>query len=121
MSKIFIEEQTFEKKDFCESPLEKGEYENCKFLQCNFSDADISGLTFSECEFISCNLSMSNVTKSAFRDVKFKECKMLGIHFDLCNAFQFSVQFENCVLNFCSFFKMNLKKKNFKHCSSGSR
>jgi len=33
----YIAEQTFEKADFTLRALPKAEYENCKFIGCNFS------------------------------------------------------------------------------------
>ena len=42
---------------------------------------------------------------------------MLGLHFEDCNGFIFSAQFDNCVLNFSSFYKRKLKKILFKDCT----
>lgn len=94
----------------------KGEYEKCTFNNCDFSDSDLSEIRFSECEFIACNLSMAKLTKTAFRDVIFKNCKMLGLHFENCNEFDLLFRFENCVLNFSSFYKSKLKRTVFKNC-----
>jgi uncharacterized protein YjbI with pentapeptide repeats len=110
-------DETFEKQDYTTTPLPKGEYDNCRFVQCNFADANLSHYKFSECSFDNCNLSMINTTETALRDIKFKGCKMLGIHFEKCNEFLFRVSFDNCLLNFSSFYKRNLKKAVFKNCS----
>jgi len=50
---------------------------------------------------------------TVFRDVQFKGCKMLGLHFFDCDNFLFSAEFENCMLNHSSFYKMNCKKMQF--------
>jgi uncharacterized protein YjbI with pentapeptide repeats len=97
MSKTIIEEKTFKKINFSERGLAKGDYENCIFVNCVFSNIDLSNNNFLECEFNGCNLSMSEMAKTAFRNIKFKECKLLGLHFENCNKFLFSVEFENCV------------------------
>jgi fluoroquinolone resistance protein len=103
MKQIFIEEKTFDKIDFTQAPLEKGEYEHCTFLNCNLSDADLSDLKFAECEFSSCNLSLAKLTQTALKNIEFKNCKMLGLNFGECSQFGFAVSFDACILNHSSF------------------
>lgn len=111
----YLAEQTFEKADFTLRALPKGEYENCKFINCNFSNSDLSGVKFLDCEFISCNLSLANITKTAFNDISFNDCKMLGLRLENCNDFGLAFSFSNCKLDHCSFFKLKLKKTTFKN------
>jgi fluoroquinolone resistance protein len=40
---------------------------------------------------------------------------MLGLHFDSCNEFGLSFSFENCILNYSSFYKTKIKKTSFKN------
>ncbi len=117
MEKAFIENKIFDKVDFTQQPLSKGDYEKCRFVNCNFSNANLSNCNFSECEFAFCNLSLAQVGKTAFRDIHFKDCKLLGLRFDTSNPFLFSVQFENCILNLSSFYKLAIKKTTFKNCT----
>jgi len=117
MEQVYITDKKFEKINYSEKPLDKGEYESCTFTYCDFANTDLSNILFIECSFINCNLSLVKLTKTAFRDVTFKDCKMLGMLFNNCNDFGFSVQFENCQLNHSSFFKLKLKKTLFKNCS----
>lgn len=117
MDTHYIEDKTFDKKDFSVTALQKGTYENCQFINCNFSNATLSYLSFTDCQFTGCNLSMAKTTKTAFTDVLFKDCKLLGVHFDDCNDFLFTVSFENCMLNLSSFYKRKLQKTIFKNCS----
>ncbi|WP_108801942.1 pentapeptide repeat-containing protein [Aquimarina sp. Aq107] len=114
MKEQFIEEKTFDRKDFSEIPLEKGEYELCVFLNCNFSNSDLSHIRFVDCEFHNCNLSTANIFQTGFQNVLFKDCKILGLHFDKCNDFGFSIKVDNCQLNHSSFFKRKLSKTLFK-------
>jgi fluoroquinolone resistance protein len=113
MSQVFIEEKIFDKIDFTQNPLSKGEYEYCTFLNCNFSYTDISDLKFLECEFSGCNLSLAKLTQTALKDIKFKNCKMLGLNFGDCNEFGFAVNFDTCILDRSSFVSMasSLKKR----------
>ena len=115
MEREYIEEKTFDKIDFTKNPLPGGEYEYCAFKDCDFSNSDLSGSLFMECEFESCNLSMTKLTNATFRDSTFRNCKMLGLHFENCNEFGFSVNFDNCDLNYSSFYRMKMKKTVFKN------
>lgn len=109
-------EVTFEKNDFTSNPLPKGEYENCQFVGCNFSEANLSDYKFIECTFKECNLSLAKLNKTSFRDAVFMNCKMLGLRWDACNTLGLSFTMEDCQLNHSSFFKLNLKKTVFKNC-----
>jgi len=40
---------------------------------------------------------------------------MLGLHFESCNTFGLSVNFDNCNLNHSSFYKTKLRKTTFKN------
>lgn len=117
MQSIYQEDQTFDKISYKEDPLPKGEYEGCAFLGCDFSAADLSRVVFSECEFAGCNLGMANITSTAFRNVKFKESKLLGLRFEQCNPFLLELDFDRCVLNLASFYRLKLKNTHFSHCS----
>jgi fluoroquinolone resistance protein len=117
MNLPYFTDQILEKKDFAQKPLPKGEYENCVFINCNFSSTDISEFTFSACEFKGCNLSLAKLNKTAMREIKFNDCKLTGLQFQTCNDFLFSVQFENCILNLSSFYKLKIKRTLFKSSS----
>jgi fluoroquinolone resistance protein len=115
MKKEYVEDETFEKRDFTENMLPKGEYENCVFIHCNFASSDLSRTSFSECQFINCNLSLANLTNTVFRDIKFRDCKLVGLHFNHCDAFLFTVDFDHCLLHLSSFYKRKLKKTHFEN------
>jgi len=115
MNQYYIEEKTFEKEDFTQKMLPKGEYDNCKFVSCDFSNASLADIKFMDCGFENCNLSMAKMTNTALLEVKFINCKMLGLHFDDCNEYGLSVYFEGCNLNHSSFYKTKLKKTIFKN------
>ncbi|WP_373540162.1 pentapeptide repeat-containing protein [Chamaesiphon sp.] len=103
MKQVFIEEKTFDRIDFTQNPLIKGEYEYCNFVNCNFLESDLSGIKFLECEFLGCNLSLVDLGRTSLKEIKFKDCKMLGLNFGDCNEFGFVVSFDTCILNHSSF------------------
>jgi fluoroquinolone resistance protein len=111
----YITDQNFEKQDFNLRTLAIAEYENCKFIDCNFSNSSLDGLKFLNCQFIACNLSLVSIVKTTFNDVIFNDCKMLGLRFENCNDFGLSFSLENCKLNHSSFYKLKLKNSTFKN------
>ncbi len=106
---VYVPGKTFEKMDFTEQFLPVGEYEGCRFLNCNFEKSRLSSIKFIECEFVGCNLSLAKLDNTAFGDVIFKDCKMLGLHFEQANPFNFTVRFEKCMLDHTSFYKVKMK------------
>jgi uncharacterized protein YjbI with pentapeptide repeats len=116
MKQVYIVEQIFDKVNFIETPLEKGEYEACVFNFCDFSNANLSNFIFTNCDFNHCNLSLVKLTKTSFHTATFKDSKMLGMHFENCNPFGLSFSFENCQLNHASFYKTSIRATVFKNC-----
>jgi fluoroquinolone resistance protein len=113
MNKGFVDSKEFNGKDFVQSKLKFADYEYCTFINCNFSNLDLSDISFTECEFEGCNLSNVQLNNTTLRETKFKSCKMLGVQFDKCNTMLFSIDFDTCQLNLSSFFKLGLKNTKF--------
>ncbi len=113
----YQKEEEFKGIDYSIKSFAKGEYENCSFINCNFTAVDLSNINFIECSFTDCNFSLARVSNAGFREVSFKGCKLLGMRFEDCNDFLFFVKFDDCVLNLASFFKKKLKSTSFKNCS----
>lgn len=114
---ILIVDEVFEANDFRSTTFVLGEYENCKFVNCNFEGLNLSDYRFLNCRFSGCNLSLIIVQETIFRDVDFKNCKMLGLAFEKCAHFGMTFHFENCNLNHASFYKIKIKGTTFTHCS----
>ncbi|MCR9250961.1 MAG: pentapeptide repeat-containing protein [bacterium] len=113
----YIEGEEFNSINYQTNPISIGEYEDCTFRNCNFSNASLKEVVFVDCEFIECDLSNSNINLTSFKNVNFKDCKMIGLQFEHCNDFMFEVQFSNCQLDLCSFFQRSLSKKAIIECS----
>lgn len=111
----YIESKKFDRINFTTNPLSKGEYENCTFTDCDFSNCDLSGINFTEGSFTGCNFSLAKISHTAFREVRFRECKLMGLHFENCNPFLFSIDFDHCKLNLSSFYQLNLKRTRFRN------
>lgn len=103
-------------EQFEKSKIERGEYENCTFRNCDVSEGNLSGSRFIDCVFLACNLSMCNVSGTTFQEVRFEDCKLLGLRFDTAASFGFSVSAQHCQLQHASFYKVRLRKVKFEHC-----
>ncbi len=117
MTRSSIVNRQFEKTNFSLIGIEVGDYDQCIFLGCDFSEVDLSLINFYDCSFFGCNLSMAKLAKNTLQDVKFKDCKLLGLHFETCNEIMFSVSFEQCILNLACFYRLKMKKTRFVECS----
>lgn len=116
MSALYHENIYFNGEDFTQSSFTPGEYEQCQFVQCNFSGISLALVRFVDCVFEGCNLSNVKLSQTAFRDVQFKQCKMLGLLFDNCQPFGLSFSFMDCNLNHSSFYGAGIKKTMFRNC-----
>jgi len=110
-------EQKIKGVDFTHDRFRTGEYEKCSFLNCVFSNIDLSNAVFNTCDFHSCDLSLAKVVNTAFRMVKFQDCKLLGVRFEVCNNFLLTFEFENCNLDMASFYKLSVARTIFRTCS----
>lgn len=107
----------FKKIDFNINKLDSKKYEGCTFSECIFQQCNLSNIVFTDCRFVDCDLSLATLTEAAFHEVEFCTCKLLGLHFDQCNDFIFSVKFKDCVLNLSSFYEVKMKKTLFSNCT----
>ncbi len=102
-----------EKVSFSGATYPASDHEECEFDQCDFSSCDLSGSSFADSMFIGCQFSMTSLKHTTFRNVTFKECKIIGLHFEDCSKFLFTVQFDNCSIKLCSFVKLNMQSTRF--------
>ena len=112
----YVQSKTFKGQDYSETPFEKGEYEDCRFINCSFAQQDLSEVKFVDCVFEDADLSNANIRNTRFNDCSFLRCKMLGLAFDFCNAQIFSIKCEDCALNHSIFYKMKLSNSEFINC-----
>ncbi|PWL28405.1 pentapeptide repeat-containing protein [uncultured Roseivirga sp.] len=93
------------------------QFEYCTFKNCDFTQKNPSGITFLECTFVDCDLSGVELVDTGFKEVKFKSCKLMGLRFDQCNKFLLAMNFEDCKLDFSSFYQLNLQGAQVMNCS----
>ncbi|WP_417888025.1 pentapeptide repeat-containing protein [Zunongwangia sp.] len=114
---VINEDKKFEKINYTEKTLRNREFFQCDFIRCNFTESDLRGNTFEDCTFENCNFSMTSIDGTGFRNVLFLDSKILGIDFSKCNEFMFSFKFENCLLDYSTFFRTKMQKTAFINCS----
>lgn len=108
-------EEAFADKNFSKISLSHSEFEDCHFLRCQLSEANLNLSTFLHCTFEDCDFSNVKIQGAKWRDLKFLRCKLMGIQWpqasDLVNP-----EFEHCNLSFSNFVELKLKKTKFDHC-----
>lgn len=80
-----------------------GEFEEFRFVNCDFGGANLSNRRFTDCLFERCNLSSAQLAGTALQNVAFAECKLLGLQFTACRDLLFGVHFDQCQLRYASF------------------
>lgn len=113
----YFSDEVFENIDFRSTAFITGEYDNCSFSKCIFSDLYLSNTQFVECEFDNCDFSGAHLKNCAFKEVAFFQTKLIGLHFFECLPFLLSFDFEECNLSYACFQNLDLKKTRFKKCN----
>ncbi|MDR6945274.1 pentapeptide repeat-containing protein [Mucilaginibacter pocheonensis] len=111
------EDQTFTKIPADQLTGRNLTYENCRFISCDLSYANLYSIIFIDCLFEECNLSLADVSSAGFQNIRFKHCKLSGVNFSKAHDFLFEVHFENCILDNAVFYKKKNKKATFSDCS----
>ena len=117
MTSKLHEKKTFDNIDYSDQSLSKNEFIDCKFTNCDFSKSKLNDTDFINCDFTNCNFSLALLQNTGLKDIRFTKCKLLGIDFSCCNDFLFTVNFQDCILDYSSFFKKKIKNTKFVNCS----
>lgn len=117
MDEKIYEGREFRNTDFSNQTLTGIAFEDCRFINCDFSGANLSNSDFIGCRFEACNLALTKLGNTGLKEVQFLQCKLIGLQFDHCNDFLFSVKFEQCQLDYAVFHQKKLKGTLFSHCS----
>jgi len=93
------------------------EFEQYRFVGCDFSEARLARFLFADCLFERCNLSSALLSNTALQNVAFAECKLLGVQFSACRDMLFGVHFDHCNLGYSSFAGKKMPGTRFVHCT----
>ncbi|HZX59684.1 MAG TPA: pentapeptide repeat-containing protein [Mucilaginibacter sp.] len=111
------EDATFTRIKTGDPVFSSRQFENCKFVNCDLSNANLGGILFIDCVFEDCNLSLANMSNTGLQYIRFKHCKLSGVDFSKSLDFLMQMHFESCVLDNAVFFRKKNKKAVFKDCS----
>lgn len=93
------------------------EFENYRFIGFDLTQADLSGRRFSDCLFENCNLAGAKLANAALQNVAFEGCKLIGLQFEACRDMLFGVHFDQCQLDYASFWGKAMPLTRFVGCS----
>ncbi len=117
MAMLFHEGQAFRNLTCTGNKKDNLEFENCSFTDCDFSKAVLTSAKFIDCTFMNCNLTMVKLNDCHLTNVTFRNSKLLGVSFVECNDFLFTVSFDGCVLDYCSFARKKMMRTSFANSS----
>lgn len=103
--------------NYSKQKLTQTEFDHCTFLDCDFSNTDFTESDLVNCKFENCNFSNAIFAGSGLKVVLFVGCKMIGLSFDSCSDFLFSVRFQKCMLDYSVFAEKKMKKTLFSECT----
>ena len=72
-------DETFEGLELASEQISGITFNNCRFIDCDFSDALLRSCTLTECRFERCNLSLARLDHSHLAEVSFDDCKAIGV------------------------------------------
>lgn len=116
----FAEE--FRDLDLSAAAIVSKEFEECTFVNCDFSEAQLRHCIFDDCRFIKCNLSVVKVDGCRFSNTVFEESKLSGI--DWTKAVYSDIlldsplTFLNCIVDYASFYGLTLQSLVMRECKA---
>jgi fluoroquinolone resistance protein len=111
------EDKTFTKITAADLEGRARSFESCRFVRCDLSYADFSGMLFIDCFFEECNLSLIKLSDTGLQNIQFKDCKLSGADFSKSRDFLFGANFSNCIVDNAIFYKKKNKGAKFSDCS----
>jgi uncharacterized protein YjbI with pentapeptide repeats len=113
----FIYDKEYNTQRFSIDELNKTDYENCTFIECDFRSCLFQGITFIECKFINCNFEDAKINHVSFREVWFTKCNFTNVNFAMTDQVIHEFHFKDCLLDYSKFYKLKLRKIQFLDCS----
>lgn len=105
--------QKIKSENFSKKSLEGHFYNSCSFSNCDFTESILRNAQFCSCIFEDCNFSLVKLEGCRLQDVQFIGCKIVGADFYKCEKTFFSPTFKKCMLHYCNFSDLNMKKISF--------
>jgi len=90
-------------------------FHECTFIDCDFTETNISHCTFIDCEFKSCDLSLITVEGCRFNGTQFRETKLMGVNWSKV-ALMKRVDFFECNISYNTFMELDLTRSQIINC-----
>lgn len=107
------EEQVIKSENYAKRSLDGRVFSSCAFQNCDFSESLLYNTEFCNCTFTNCNFSLPKLDGCRLQEVHFIDCKIVGAEFFKCQKTFFSVMFTKCMLQYCNFSDLKMKKTSF--------
>jgi uncharacterized protein YjbI with pentapeptide repeats len=101
--------------DFRGAELSEKVFRDCTFTNVIFAEARLRECRFEDCVVCLSDWTMAKVYGTALRGVKFEGSKLMGIDWSDGHR-SLDASFKECVLDYCSFVQIDLRKLVFKDC-----
>ena len=114
--------KVFSGLDAKKSTLQRSVFEDCRFVNCDFSCARIAGCKFNDCEFRDSNLSSVDCGKSKFIGASFRDCKATGVNWTTLDWSSYRLGppmlFELSDISFSVFSSLKLRGLCLRNCKA---
>jgi fluoroquinolone resistance protein len=125
---VFEDKQQYEKQRFSKLS-EQGvrftsiEFTNCEFDRCSLGECVFYRCSFTHCRFHNCDLGVIQVPNSRFLEVEFSDCRVTGVDWTRAgdttlSKLPLSVGFQRCLIDYSTFFGLQLKGSRFVECTA---
>ncbi|CAM2063970.1 Pentapeptide repeat-containing protein [Sulfidibacter corallicola] len=115
-----FESQQFENEDLSYEEFNEKRFVECLFTNCNFTETTFFKCGFVDCRFHDCTLGMIKLDGCTFSNTHFEASSLRGVNWSAVSTPEIRlycpVTFSNCMLDYASFFGMNLKQTRIHGC-----
>lgn len=102
--------------------VQRSVFDDCRFVDCDFSSARITDCRFRDCEFENSNLSSVNLNKSKAIGVTFRHTKAPGVNWTTLDWSSYRlgspISFESCDISFSVFSSLALRGLCLRDCKA---
>ncbi|ODN42163.1 pentapeptide repeat-containing protein, partial [Piscirickettsia litoralis] len=108
--------------DLSQINLNKVTFENCQFIDCDFSESALNQCKFIDCSFKNSNLSLAKLNNSLVNEVEFNACKMTGVNWNQARWSNITLAspifFKACDVSLSSFYELKLPELSMIDCKA---
>jgi len=89
--------------------LRGAQFENCTFVELDFSGASLQGVHFQDCLFQRCDWSRVNLTGAQIQGAIFESCRLMGVNWSAAGGLLLAFQLVDCNAGFSIFHGVDLR------------